>query len=294
MTTKMSPAPDFSELLPPATAAPEFFLRIEPKKGLFNLDLSDVWTFRELLYFLVWRDVSVRYKQTIIGMAWAILQPVLTMLIFTTVFGHFAAIPSDGAPYSIFIFTALLPWNCFSQAISRSGVSLVNDSNLVKKVYFPRLIIPIAGVASPLVDFLFSSLVLFVMMAWFRMPLRSSMLTLPLFLLLGIAASLAAGVWLAPLNAKYRDVGHAIPFLTQFLMFASPVTYPLSIIPQKWHLIYGLNPLVGVIEGFRWSLLGKASPDFGVIALSVVIAFGALMSGIVFFKRMERSFSDVL
>src|SRR6516162_1658831 len=205
MITKMSIAPAFSELPPPAASAPESFLRIEPKKGLFSLGLSDVWAFRELLYFLVWRDVSIRYKQTIIGVAWAILQPVLTMLIFTTVFGHFAAIPSDGVPYSIFIFTALLPWNCFSQAISRSGVSLVNDSNLVKKVYFPRLIIPIAGVASPLVDFLFSSLVLVVMMIWYGIRLRSTVLALPLFLILGLMASLAAGVWLAPLNAKYRD-----------------------------------------------------------------------------------------
>ena len=292
MTTKMSPA--FGELLPPATAAPECFLRIEPKKGLFSLDLSDVWAFRELLYFLVWRDVSVRYKQTIIGVAWAILQPVLTMLIFTIVFGHFVAIPSDGVPYSIFIFAALLPWNCFSQAISRSGVSLVSDSNLVKKVYFPRLIIPLAGVASPLVDLLVSFLVLLAMMAWFRLPLRSSMLALPLLLLVGLLASLAAGLWLAPLNAKYRDIGHAIPFLTQFLMFASPVAYPLSIIPKKWRLIYGLNPLVGVIEGFRWALLGKAAPDFTVIALSVVIVLVMLLSGIVFFKWMERSFSDVL
>src|SRR5215467_8164469 len=170
MSTKTSPAPLFNELRPSGSRTAEALMKIEPKKGLFSLDLSDVWAFRELLYFLVWRDVSVRYKQTIIGVAWAILQPVLTMLIFSVVFGHFAAMPSDGAPYSIFIFAALLPWNCFSQAISRSGVSLVSDSNLVKKVYFPRLIIPLAGVASPLVDFLFSSVVLLVMMAWFRMP----------------------------------------------------------------------------------------------------------------------------
>src|SRR5215468_4050188 len=206
MNTKTSPAPVFNELNPSGSRTAEVLMKIEPKGGLFSLDLADVWEFRELLYFLVWRDVSVRYKQTIIGVTWAILQPVLTMLIFTVVFGNFAAIPSDGVPYSIFTFAALLPWNCFSQAISRSGVSLVSDSNLVKKVYFPRLIIPIAGVASPLVDFLFSFLMLLVMMAWFRMPLRSSVLTLPLFLLLGITASLAAGVWLAPLNAKYRDV----------------------------------------------------------------------------------------
>jgi lipopolysaccharide transport system permease protein len=294
MSIKMPSLPTFNELVPQDSAAAEFFLRIEPRKGLFSLDLGEVWAFRELLYFLVWRDVSVRYKQTIIGMAWAILQPVLTMLIFTLVFGHFAGIPSDGLPYSIFVFASLLPWNCFSQAISRSGVSLVNDSNLVKKVYFPRLIIPLAGVASPLVDFFVSFLALLVMMAWYGIALRWSAITLPLFTLLGLLCAFAAGVWLAPLNAKYRDVGHAIPFLTQFLMFASPVTYPLSIIPHKWRLIYGLNPLVGVIEGFRWALLGKTSPDFGVIGLSVLIVLGMLMSGIVFFKRMERSFSDVL
>jgi len=294
MNTKTSPAPVFNELHPSGSRTAEVLMKIEPKEGLFSLDLADVWEFRELLYFLVWRDVSVRYKQTIIGVAWAILQPVLTMLIFTVVFGHFAAMPSDGVPYSIFTFAALLPWNCFSQAISRSGASLVSDSNLVKKVYFPRLIIPLAGVASPLVDLFVSFLVLLAMMAWFRLPLRSSMLALPLLLLVGLLASLAAGLWLAPLNAKYRDIGHAIPFLTQFLMFASPVAYPLSIIPKKWRLIYGLNPLVGVIEGFRWALLGKAAPDFTVIALSVVIVLVMLLSGIVFFKWMERSFSDVL
>jgi len=293
MSAKTS-VPTFNELLRPVTQADESFLRIEPRKGFFRLDLADVWAFRELLYFLVWRDVSVRYKQTIIGVAWAILQPVLTMLIFTLVFGHFAAIPSDGLPYSIFTFAALLPWNCFSQAISRSGVSLVSDSNLVKKVYFPRLIIPLAGVASPLVDFLVSFVALLAMMVWYHVPLRLTVLSLPLFLFLGLLAALAAGIWLAPLNAKYRDVGHAIPFLTQVLMFASPVTYPLSIVPQKWRLIYGLNPLVGVIEGFRWALLGKARPDFGVMALSTLIVIGTLLTGIVFFKRTERSFSDVL
>ena len=183
MNTNTSPTPVFNELHPSGSRTAEALMKIEPKEGLFSLDLADVWEFRELLYFLVWRDVSVRYKQTTIGVAWAILQPVLTMLIFTVVFGHFAAIPSDGVPYSIFTFAALLPWNCFSQAITRSGASLVSDSNLVKKVYFPRLIIPLAGVASPLVDLFVSFLVLLAMMAWFRLPLRSSMLALPLLLL---------------------------------------------------------------------------------------------------------------
>jgi lipopolysaccharide transport system permease protein len=267
---------------------------IQPSRGLFNLGLTAVWEFRELLYFLVWRDVKVRYKQTIIGGAWAILQPLLTMAIFTVIFGHFAKIPSDGLPYSIFTYTALLPWNYFSQAISRSASSLVGDSNLVRKVYFPRLVIPLAAVTAPLIDFLVSFLVLLVMMVWFDIALRWSMLAFPFFLLLAVMTALAVGLWLSPLNVRYRDIGHTIPFLTQFWLFASPVAYPLSLVPDKWRLLYGLNPMAGVIEGFRWALLGKEAPAFGVIAVSAVVVLVLLLSGIVFFKRMERTFADVV
>ncbi|MGH7784187.1 MAG: ABC transporter permease, partial [Candidatus Binatia bacterium] len=224
-------------------------VRIRPSRGFTSVEVGAVWEFRELLYFLVWRDVKVRYKQTVIGAAWAILQPVLTMLVFTVVFGHFARIPSDGLPYSIFTYTALLPWNYFSQAINRSGASLVGDANLIQKVYFPRLIIPLAAVTAPLVDFAVSFSVLLGMMAWFGVSLRWTVITLPFFLLLAVATALAAGLWLSPLNAKYRDIGHTIPFLTQFWLFVSPVAYPLSLVPEKWRLLYGLNPMAGVIEG---------------------------------------------
>jgi lipopolysaccharide transport system permease protein len=267
---------------------------IQPSRGFFNLGLTAVWEFRELLYFLVWRDVKIRYKQTIIGGAWAILQPLLTMAIFTVIFGHFAKMPSDGLPYSIFTFTALLPWNYFSQAISRSASSLVGDSNLVRKVYFPRLLIPLAAVTAPLIDFLVSFLVLLVMMVWFGIALRWTVLAFPFFLLLAVMTALAVGLWLSPLNVRYRDIGHTIPFLTQFWLFASPVAYPLSLVPEKWRLLYGLNPMTGVIEGFRWALLGKEAPAFGVIAVSAVMVVVLLLGGIVFFKRMERTFADVI
>ena len=272
----------------------EFALRIEPTRGLFKLDLAAVWEFRELLYFLVWRDVKVRYKQTVIGATWVILQPLLTMAIFTVIFGHLAKLPSDGLPYSIFTYTALLPWNYFSQAVTRSGASLVGDANLVKKVYFPRLIIPLASVLSPLVDFVVSFVLLSAMVAWFGIAPGWGLLALPLFLLLAFMTALAVGLWLSPLNSKYRDVGYTIPFLTQFWMYASPVAYSVRLVPEKWRLIYSLNPMAGVIEGFRWALLGNESPAFGAMAVSAFVVIALLLSGIVFFKRMERTLADIV
>jgi lipopolysaccharide transport system permease protein len=277
-----------------SSSTTEFTLRIEPTRGFFKLDLVAVWEFRELLYFLAWRDVKLRYKQTVIGAAWVILQPLMTMAIFTVIFGHLANMPSDGLPYSIFTYTALLPWNYFSQAISRSGASLVGDSNLVKKVYFPRLIIPLASVLSPLVDFFVSFLLLIVMMAWFGVTPGLGFLALPLFLLLAVMTALAFGLWFSPLNAKYRDVGHTIPFLTQFWMYASPVAYSVSLIPEKWRLIYSLNPMTGVIEGFRWALFGKESPAFGVMAVSALVVVALLLGGVVLFKRIERTLADIV
>jgi lipopolysaccharide transport system permease protein len=267
---------------------------IQPWRGLFNLDLADVWEYRELLYFLVWRNVKVRYKQTIIGSAWAIIQPLTTMIIFTLIFGHFAKIPSDGLPYSIFAYTALLPWNYFSQAVARCSDSLISNTNLVRKVYFPRLIILMAEVTSPLVDFFISFLALLVMMAWFGIAPGWDVLALPLFLLLALATALAMGLWLSALNARYRDVGHTVPFLIQIWMYASPVAYPVSLIPERWRLLYSLNPMVGVIEGFRWTLLGKEAPVFGVIAVSATVVLALLLGGIIFFKRMEHTFADVI
>jgi lipopolysaccharide transport system permease protein len=272
---------------------PETILRIQPGRGLLNLDLQAVWEFRELLYFLVWRDVKVRYKQTVMGAVWAILQPLLTTLMFVAI-GSYANLSSDGSPYSVFVYAALLPMSYFIQAISRSGLSLVTDSNLVRKVYFPRLIIPLAAITAPLVDFFVSFWVLVAMIGWFRLPLHWPLLMLPVFLLIAIATALAAGLWLSALNARYRDVGHTIPFLTQFWFFASPVFYSSSIFPEKWRLLYSLNPMVSVIDGFRWAVLGKQAPAVVPMVLSTAVVVVLLLSGIVFFKRMEQIIADVL
>jgi lipopolysaccharide transport system permease protein len=267
---------------------------IESKSGLGGLDLGAIWDYRELLYILIWRDVKVRYKQTVIGAGWAIFQPVMTMAIFTVVFGSFVKIPSDGLPYAVFAYTALVPWAYFSQALSRSGTSLVGNANLITKVYFPRLLIPLTSVMAPAVDFLFAFLVLLGLIVWFGIVPTWGLLALPLFFLLAMITALAIGLWLSPLNARYRDVGHAIPFLIQLWMFASPVVYPVSLVPESWRLLYSLNPMVGVIEGFRWALLGKGSPDFTVMLVSAVVVFVLLAGGIVFFKRMERTLTDII
>jgi len=267
---------------------------VEPKKGLFHLDLQAVWKYRELLYFMIWRDLKVRYKQTVIGAGWAIIQPLMTMVIFTLVFSKFAKVPSDGLPYPIFAYTALLPWIYFSQAISRSGTSVVGGANLIRKIYFPRLIIPISGAVAPLVDFAIAFVILLGMMVWFGTAPNWGVLALPLFLLLALVTSLAVTFWLSALNVVYRDVSYIIPFLTQIWMFASPVAYPISLVPEKWRLLYSLNPMVGVIEGFRWALLGKESPDFGVMVLSTAVVMVIFLSGIVYFKHMERTFADII
>ena len=267
---------------------------VEPKKGLFHLDLQAVWKYRELLYFLIWRDLKVRYKQTVIGAGWAIIQPLMTMVIFTLVFGKFAKVPSDGLPYPIFAYTALLPWIYFSQAISRSSTSVVGGANLIRKIYFPRLIIPISAAVAPLVDFAIAFVILLGMMVWYGTAPNWGVLALPLFLLLALVTSLAVTFWLSALNVVYRDVSYIIPFLTQIWMFASPVAYPISLVPEKWRLLYSLNPMVGVIEGFRWALLGKESPDFGVMVLSTAVVLVIFISGIVYFKHMERTFADII
>jgi lipopolysaccharide transport system permease protein len=265
-----------------------------PKEGFFQFDLQEVWQYRELLYFLVWRDVKVRYKQTAIGAAWAILQPLITMVIFTVIFGNFARIPSDGLPYSVFAYSALLPWTYFAQALSRSGTSLVGNANLITKVYFPRLMIPLAAAAAPTVDFLFSFFILVALIVWYGITPTWWILALPFFLILAFTTALAVGIWLAPLNVKYRDVGHTIPFLSQIWMYASPVVYPVSLVPEQWQLLYSLNPMVGVIEGFRWALLGKESPNVPAMVISIVAVMALLFSGVVYFKKMERTFADVV
>jgi lipopolysaccharide transport system permease protein len=267
---------------------------VEPRTSAFHVDLAGLWQHRELLYFLVWREVKVRYKQTAIGAAWAVGQPLLTMTIFTVIFGMFARIPSDGVPYPLFAYAALIPWTYFSEAITRSGGSLVTDANLLRKVYFPRLVIPIASVVTPIVDFGASLLLLFGLMAWYGVAPGWTIAALPVFLLLALLTALAAGLWLSALNVRYRDVRYTIPFLTQVWMYASPVVYPVSLVPENWRLVYGLNPMAGVIEGFRWALLGSASPDFRVMAASAVVVVVCLTGGVVFFKRMEGTFADIV
>ena len=267
---------------------------IQPPSGLGSVDVAALWEYRELLYLLVWRDVKVRYKQTLIGAGWAIFHPAMTMVIFTVVFGNFAKIPSDGLPYAVFAYTALLPWTYFSSALSRSGTGLVSNANLITKVYFPRLIIPLSSVIAPAVDFLFAFLVLLGLMAWYGIAPTWGVLALPLFFFLAMLTALAIGLWLSPLHARYRDVGHTIPFLTQFWMFASPVVYPVSLVPESWRLVYSLNPMVGVIEGFRWALLGKENPDFAPMLVSVAVVLVLLAGGVVFFNRMERTLADVI
>lgn len=266
---------------------------IEPARGWQALDLADLWRYRELLYFLTWRDVKVRYKQTLLGAAWAVLQPLLTMVIFSVIFGQLAKLPSDGIPYPIFTYTALLPWQLFAFALSNSSNSLVGSQNLVSKVYFPRLVIPIASVLPGLVDFAISFVVLLGMMFYYQIPLTARVLTLPLFLLLALVTALAVGLWLSALNVEYRDVRYVVPFLTLFWQYATPVAYSSSLIPEHWRILYGLNPMTGVVEGFRWALLGNG--DLGsLLGASVAIIVVLLTTGLLYFKRMEASFADVI
>jgi homopolymeric O-antigen transport system permease protein len=265
---------------------------IEPRRGLFDLGLKSIWEYRELLYFLVWRDLKVRYKQTIIGIGWAVLQPLITMLILAVIFGHFVKIPSDGVPYPIFAFCALLPWNYFATALNRCIVSVMADSHVISKIYFPRLILPFAGTISGLVDFAISLVLFLGFMVWYEIGIAWWLLTLPFFLMFALVTALAVGLWLSALNVRYRDVTYTIPLLIQVWMFASPVVYPVSLISEKWRFLYSLNPMAGVIEGFRWALLGKASPDFSVMAVSALVVMSLLAGGLVFFRNMERTFAD--
>lgn len=267
---------------------------IQSRKGLFQLDLSELWRFRELLYFMVWRDIIVRYKQTAIGASWAVIQPLINMIIFTLIFGVLARIPSNGVPYPVFAYTGLLPWAFFSQALTRGANSVVGSSNLITKIYFPRLMLPLAATAAPAVDFLFSFLMLLALMAWFHIAPGWGLLALPLFLGLAFMTAMATSLWLSSLNVRYRDVGYIIPFLSQVWMYASPVVYPVSLVPEKWRPLYSLNPMAGVIEGFRWALLGTGSLDFKVIAISSSVVVALLLGGIVYFKRTEQTFADVI
>ena len=265
-----------------------------PRRGWGKFELRELLEYRELLYFLTWRDVKVRYKQAFLGVAWALIQPIMTMLVFSVIFGRLARLPSDGIPYPLFSFAALLPWQLFAGALQRSGTSLVGNSGLISKVYFPRLVIPVSAVMAGLVDFSISLLVLFALMTYYGVGITLTVLWLPLFVAFALIAAVAVGLWLSALNVRYRDVQQLIPFLIQIWMYASPIAYSVDLVPKGfWRIIYGLNPLAGVVQGFRWALL-KANPPDELMLVSVVIVMVMLVSGLYFFKQMEKTFADVI
>lgn len=270
-------------------------LRIQPSKGWVSLKLHELWEYRELLYFLTWRDIKVRYKQTVLGAAWAVLQPFMTMVVFSLFFGGLAQIPSDGVPYPIFAYAALVPWTFFASGLSNSSNSLVGSANLIKKVYFPRLTIPIATVLSGAVDFVIAFLVLLAMMLVYGILPTINVIILPLFVLLAFVTSLGVGLWLSAMNVQFRDVRYTVPFITQFWLFITPIAYPSSLIENELlRAIYGINPMAGVVEGFRWALLGTDSAPGPVIFVSSVAAVLLFISGLFYFRRMEKTFADVV
>jgi lipopolysaccharide transport system permease protein len=269
-------------------------LRIAPSRRLFSIRLREVWAYRELLYFFVWRDIKVRYKQTVIGAAWVLLQPFLTMLVFTLFFGRLAKLPSNGLPYPIFYYCALLPWTYFATSLQNATNVVVEQQRLVTKIYFPRLVLPISAVLSGLVDFAIAFGLLLILMVYYRISPRTSMLFLPPFLLLALLTALGFGLWLSALNAIYRDVRYVVPFLIQFWMFASPVAYSTALVPARWRWAYGLNPMAGVIEGFRWALTGKGVvPDHLCLISGCGVAL-VLLGGLFYFRRMEDTVADVV
>lgn len=270
------------------------FLRIQPTKGWVSLKFHELWDYRELFYFLVWRDIKVRYKQTALGMAWAIIQPIFTVIIFSVFFGRLAKIPSDGIPYPLFSFAALVPWTFFSYGLNQSSNSLVGSANLITKVYFPRLAVPIASIVAGTVDLLLAFVVLMGMMLYYRVLPTANIMFLPLFFLLTVVTSLGVGLWLSALNVKFRDVRLILPFLVQLWMFATPIAYPSSLLRGPWRNVYGLNPMVGVVEGFRWALLGVKSPPGAMVFVSAAIAVLLLMGGVIYFRRMEKTFADLV
>lgn len=277
--------------MPEAVSRPH--VRVAPSHGWVPLNLRDLWHYRGLLYFLAWRDIKVRYKQTTLGIAWAVLQPALTTLIFTLVFDRFMNINTHGLPYPILAISGVLPWSFFSNALGQSSSSVVSNSNLISKVYFPRLIAPIAGVIAAVPDMLVTFGLLLAFMIYYQMVPGIALLLLPLFLVLAFVTALGVGVWLSALTAQYRDFRYLIPFIVQFWMFASPVAYSSASVTPRWRTLYGLNPMVGVIEGFRWSMLREAQPS-GMIFISSIMAVLLLISGLYYFRRVERSFADLI
>jgi len=288
-----------AELSPPDGLRPPNGLRppsvhIEPSHGWASLHLRELWRYRELLYFFVWRDVKVHYKQTLLGASWAIIQPFMTMVVFSLFFGRLAGVASDGIPYPIFSYAALVPWTFFSNGLTQASTGMVSNANLITKIYFPRLALPIARVLAGLVDFGLAFLVLVLMMLYYGIFPSARIVWLPLFLLLALATSLGVGFWLAAMNVQYRDINYVVPFIAQFWLFATPVAYPSSLLKEPWQTVYGLNPMAGVVEGFRWALLGTAGAPRPIIFVSALVAIVLLVSGAFYFRRMERTFADVV
>jgi lipopolysaccharide transport system permease protein len=266
---------------------------LRPPNKWLTLGIGELWRYRELVYFMTWRNLKVRYKQTVLGFLWAILRPFLAMVVFSIFFGDFAKVPTDGIPYPIFSYSALLPWELLSMAIVHASLSLVQSSNMVTKIYFPRLIMPMASVLSGVVDFFIAFIVLFVMMLVYHIQITTSLLMLPLFLIMTIVTALGAGFWLSALNVLYRDVNYILPFLNQMWFFLSPITYASSIVPSKYHILYALNPMKGIVDGFRWSILGTNPPN-AEFFISLGMAFILFISGLLYFRRMERTFADMI
>ena len=269
-------------------------LRIAPPGRWASLDFRELWEYKELLYFLIWRDVKVRYKQTALGAAWAVIQPVFMMVVFSLFFGRLAKVPSDGIPYPVFSFCALIPWQLFANALTESSNSLVGNQNLITKVYFPRLVVPLSAVLSGVIDFAIAFVLLLGMMFYYGIVPTWAIVMLPAFILLELLTALGVGLWLSALNVQFRDVRYTINFLVQFWLFVTPVAYPSSIVPEKWRVVYGLNPMAGVVEGFRWALLGKTAPSAPMLMVSILVVLALLIGGLYYFRRMEQTFADLV
>ena len=267
---------------------------IDPASAWPSIELRELWEYRELLYFLTWRDIKVRYKQTVLGAAWAVIQPLFMMLVFSLFFGKLAGVPSDGIPYPVFTFCGLLPWQLFAYSVTQAGNSLVGSQNLITKVYFPRLVVPISAVLGGVVDFAIAFVLLLAMMFYYGIVPGWQMVALPGLVLLAVMAALGVGLWLSALNVQYRDVRYTIGFMVQFWLFATPVAYPSSIVPEKWRVLYALNPMVGVVDGFRWALLGKPESPGVPLLISAIVVFLLLAGGLYYFRRMEQQFADIV
>lgn len=286
-----------SVTLPPASPpdAAAVVTIIEPSRGWVPLKPKELWEYREVLYFLVWRDIKVRYRQTLIGVVWAITQPLMTMVVFTVFFGRLAGMPSDGLPYPLFAFTALVPWTFFARGLALSSESLVASGPLITKVYFPRLLVPLARILGGLPDLGFSFLVLLAMAWWYQQfPTFAALIWVPALVLLAMGTALGVGLWLSALNVRYRDIQHSLPLLTQLWLFATPIAYPSSLLSEPWHTLYALNPMVGVVEGFRWAMLTNARPPSSLLAVSALATSLLVVSGAFFFRRVERTFADIV